>query len=185
VVAQTVDLVIPAAGGSLNILDVYTLDVPAGAVCDPDAADTQTGYANAAWDASCTPANRDIAIRATAKWSNGRLYVDFQPALRFAPGKNVRLSTNAFASTVQYYDNAGVMNAGAINYSPAIDGSAVVDALVDPSVRTVVVGNSGRIFRRIKHFSGYQIVFDGTPCDPADGNPSCVWVDDDGGTGIH
>jgi hypothetical protein len=77
------------------------------------------------------------------------------------------------------------MNAGAINYSPAIDGSAVVDALVDPSVRTVVVGNSGKIFRRIKHFSGYQIVWDGTPCDPADGNPSCVWVDDDGGTGIH
>jgi hypothetical protein len=185
VIAQTVDLVIPAAGGQINVLDVYTLNFPEGAVCDPSADDTQSGYAAGAWDAACTPATSDIAIRATAKWSNGKLYVDFQPALRFVPGKSVMLTTNAFASTVQYYDNAGVTDGWSIAYTTGIDAMSIADALGDQSLRTKVLGNSGKITRRIKHFSGYVLAGgENIPCDPDEGNPLCIWVDDDdlGGT---
>ena len=180
-VAQTVDLTIPASGGTLQILDVYTLEVPAGAVCDPNTADTQTGYANGEWDAPCTPANRDIPIHVTVKLSNGKLYADFSPALRFVPSKQVLLSTTLLAPVVEYF-SANDLNLGfEFAYSPALDAAGVADALVDPTLRTVVVGRSGKVYRRVKHFSGYQITLgDGTyiPCDPQAGDPGCVWVNE-------
>ena len=181
VVAQTVNLTIPAAGGSLAILDVYNLEVPAGAVCDPDAADTQTGYANAVWDSSCTPANRDIDITATVKAVNGKLYVDFAPSLRFVPTKRVLLSTNVLAPVVQYFSENEQNLGFEFPFSRTIEGESVPDALTDPSLRTVVVGGTGKVYRRVKHFTGYMIVFNGQyiPCDPQQGDPQCVWVNDE------
>jgi hypothetical protein len=181
VVAQTVDFVIPVGGGSVNLLDAYTLSFPAGAVCDPDASDTQTGYANKQWDAPCTVATGDIPVRATLKWSNGNLYADFSPALRFVPGKTVTISTNVLASTVQAQNSTGTADGWTIEYASGIEGVGSFDALDDASLRTVVVGSTGRIWRRIKHFSGYMIgTADGwVPCDPDAGDPLCVWVDDE------
>lgn len=183
VVAQSVDLVIPVTGGRVNVLGVYDLDFPAGAVCDPNAQDTQVGYANAQWDAPCTAASGNVQIRATVKYSAGKLYVDFQPALRFVPNKQVTISTTVLAPVVQFFDGAGLTNGWTISYTPGIDGIAIADALVDPTLQTKIHGQSGKISRRIKHFSGYMVSGSGgeyIPCDPNDGNPLCVWVDDDG-----
>src|ERR1044071_7274929 len=85
VVAQTVDFVIPANGGKIDLLGAFSLTFPAGAVCDPNAEDTQAGYANKDWDAPCTPASEDILVRAVLKYSGGKLYADFQRSLRFVP----------------------------------------------------------------------------------------------------
>jgi hypothetical protein len=180
-VAQSVDFTIPAQGGTINILDAYTLKFPANAVCDPNAMDTQAGYASQSWDAPCTVANGDIHVRATVKWSNGVLYADFEPALRFVPNKSVTISTGVLAPVVQYYDAAGVEQGWSIGYTPAIEGGVVNDALLDSSLRTVINGSTGKISRRIKHFSGYMIATgDGyIPCDPAQGNPLCIWVNDE------
>jgi hypothetical protein len=182
VVAQTVDFVIPANGGSINLLDAYTLTFPAGAVCDPDAEDTQTGYANKEWDAPCTPATGDIAVRAVLKYSHGKLYADFQNSLRFVPDKRVILSTNVISGQVQWQNDVGVTQGWTIEYAPGIDSEAVSDALQDPTVRTVIVGATGKIFRRIKHFSGYlvQLGEGWVPCDPTEGDLRCVWVEDEG-----
>jgi hypothetical protein len=67
-----------------------------------------------------------------------------------------------------------------INYAPSIGATPVADALTDPSVSTKIFGSSGKVSRRIKHFSGYLINVGGqmVPCDPRDGDPQCVWVDD-------
>ena len=182
VVETSVDFVIPAAGGTINVLGAYTLTFPANAVCDPNASDTQTGYANAAWDAPCTPATGDIAVRATLRHVNGVLYSDFQPALRFVPSETVTIATDLLAPVVHYFDQAGVTQGWAIGHTAAIGAPLEFDALQDPSVRTIVVGSTGRVFRRIKHFSGYSVATgDGyVPCDPAEGNPLCIWRDDDG-----
>src|SRR5512140_2699679 len=57
VAPTTTDFVIPASGGHIAILGgTYNLDVPANAVCDPNARDSQAGYSAAAWDAPCTVA---------------------------------------------------------------------------------------------------------------------------------
>jgi hypothetical protein len=179
VIAQTTDFDISTGGGEFNLFNAFTLNVPAGAVCDPNAADTQAGYASAAWDSACTPASGSVTVHATAKWANGTLYVDFQPALRFVPTASVTLASDAFASTIQYNESNGSKDGFAIQYSPAIGAQGVPDAVGDPSVRTLVQGNTGRLVRRIKHFSGYQIAGTGEPCDPNAGNPLCVYVDED------
>lgn len=178
VVAQTTSIVIPVSGGHISLFNVYDLDVPANAVCDMNAADSQAGYAAASWDAPCTVATSDVPVTATAKWMNGTLYVDFQPALRFVPSATVTLSTMVAAPAIQA---AGYARDGfVISYSPAIGAAGIADALTDPSVATRVFGSSGKVSRRIKHFSGYLINAGGqmVPCNPADGDPSCVWVDD-------
>lgn len=182
VIAQSVDFVVPTNGGTFNLLDAYTLHVPANAVCDPNAADTQAGYASQAWDSPCTVATGNINVRATLKWTGTRLYVDFQPALRFVPSKTVTLATTLFAPTVQAYDAAGVTEGWSIGYSHGIGQAGVDDALNDPSLRTVIVGSSGKIFRRVKHFSGYLQWTGGgyIPCEPSESNPLCVWVADEG-----
>jgi hypothetical protein len=179
VIAQTTDIEIPTSGGEFNLFNAFTLSVPAGAICDPNATDTQAGYAAAAWNSACTPASGSITVHATAKWSNGKLYVDFQPALRFVSSTNVTLSSDAFADAI--LSNEVSKYGPAIQYSPAIEAAGVSDALTDPSVRTIVQGSTGRVVRRIKHFSGYQIAGPNgwMPCDPNAGNPDCVWVDDD------
>src|SRR5207248_791468 len=79
------DVVIPAGGGHISVAGLFALDVPASAVCDPDAQDSQDGYAAAAWDSACTPATTDITVHATLHWSNTHLWADFAPALRFVP----------------------------------------------------------------------------------------------------
>jgi len=181
VVAQTTNIVIPVNGGHISLFDVYDLDVPANAVCDMSADDSKAGYAAGNWDAPCTVSTSDVAVTATAKWMNGALYVDFQPALRFVPSKVVTLSTMIAAPVIQSNNEVGLKDGFVINYAPSIGSAGVADALTDSSVATKVFGSSGKISRRIKHFSGYFIsVGDGTyvPCDPAIGDPRCVWVDD-------
>lgn len=182
VVAQTVDFVIPASGGSIDLLGAYTLSFPAGAVCDPAAEDTQVGYAGHDWDAACTPAAEDVPVRAVLKYTNGKLYVDFQTALRFVPDKRVTIATNVLSGQVQWQNEQGDKDGWTIQYAAGIDAAAVNDASVDQSVRTVIVGSTGKIFRRIKHFSGYVIWLGDegfVPCDPSMGNPACVWIDDE------
>jgi hypothetical protein len=182
VVAQTVDFVIPANGGTIDLLGAYTLTFPAGAVCDPNAENTQTGYANQDWDADCTPATEDIPVRAVLKYSDGKLYADFQRSLRFVPSREVTIGTNVMSGQVQWQNQIGDKDGWTIQYAPGIDADGVNDAWYDHSVRTVIIGSTGKIFRRIKHFSGY-VIWTGeegyVPCDPSLGNPDCVWQDDD------
>jgi len=182
-----VDFVLPAAGGSVTILGMYTLDVPANAVCDPNAGDFQAGYAAGDWDAPCTPATGDVAVRVTLQWSHNRLWADFSPSLRFVPSETVTISTNILASGVRYYGRGvdgspGDFSAGrsakwGILFAHAIGANPVSESRADPSVRSVIDFTTGTISRRIKHFTGYSI-FTGLECVVSPDDPFCV---DDGG----
>jgi hypothetical protein len=181
-----VDFVIPVAGGSVGLLGLYTLNFPAGSVCDPSAQDSQDGYASQSWDAPCTPASGDIAVHATLIWSNGRLSADFVPALRFVPGQVVTMSSSLYAPLVQYYGNSafsnGVAKRWGIGYAPYIGAPGIVDSKADNSLKTHINSQTGIVWRRIKHFSGYFMYgIAATPCDPSDGDPNCIWYDVDPG----
>lgn len=176
----SVDFVIPAAGGEVSLLGMYTLSFPANAVCDPNAQDSQDGYASQSWDASCTAATTDIAVHATLKWSRNRLWVDFAPALRFVPSETVTLSTDVLAPLVRYYGPGavayGLTRGWGIGYNSAIEAAVSDDSRFDASVRTAINGSTGRISRRVKHFSGYSLTT-GLACDYSLGDPDCVWFD--------
>ena len=77
----------------------------------------------------------------------------------------------------QTHPNA--LNAFAILYSPGL-GVQGVSAISRPTEAssTHVDLNTGLIWRRVKHFSGYSIV-SGESCDPSPDNPDCVEIDGD------
>jgi hypothetical protein len=176
----TVDFVIPAAGGHINVFGLYYLDVPAQAVCDPNAKDSQDGYAAAAWDAPCTVSNSDIPVHVTLSVSHDRLYADFSPSLRFVPGKSVSLSTDLWAPVLQYYGSEEAWpdyRKLGLFFAPEGGAPPVLDAREDLSLRTQIDWISGRVSRRIKHFTGYNVTA-GVECTPDPSDPFCVEMDD-------
>jgi hypothetical protein len=52
----------------------------------------------------------------------------------------------------------------------------VADYLSDPSLVTHVDLNTGTVWRRVKHFSGY-LMGSGESCEPSPDFPECIAVD--------
>lgn len=178
---QTFDFVIPAAGGRVSISGMFTLDFPADAVCDPSAQDSKDGYAAAAWDSPCTVATTDVTVQATLQLSHNRLWADFSPSLRFAPGAVVTMSSDLLAPIVRFYADAnngdgsgGASRQWGILFAPAIDALPVDDSKTDASLRTKVDFGTGQISRRIKHFTGYNLVTGTWGCIVQPSDPYCV-----------
>jgi hypothetical protein len=108
--------------------------------------------------------------------------VDFSPALRFNPSKEVRISTGIYAPVLTTFSNYFAANPSALHflgiyYAPSLSSAGTTDAALDNSLVTHVNLTTGQVWRRIKHFSGYN-VFTGLPCDPSPDDPDCV---DNGG----
>jgi hypothetical protein len=174
------DFVVNADGGSFS-LGAYTVSFPGNSVCDP----TVSTYGTTEWDKNCAVLSdgQSIKIHATISLTSDGLTVDFTPALRFSPSAKVTISTDIFASFIlanqdYFQKNRKALNAFAILYSPGVGSKAVSDFAADRSVTTHVDLNTGIVWRRVKHFSGYSIV-SGEACDPSPDNPDCIEIDGD------
>jgi hypothetical protein len=134
----------------------HLINIPAGAICDL----ATSGYGPSMWDADCQPLRGSVVITATLlQDAEGQPYVDFQPAMRFAPNKEVTLfmrsrGTTRAQTSVMYCNNAGFCHD---------------ESLTDASLKPFRVGKSAVIGRRIKHFSGYYVSTDGRECQEAGG----------------
>lgn len=162
---RSVTFTIDPAGGSVKIGD-FSLDYPANAVCDP----ATSGYGPDFWDAPCETLSESITITATYWWADKSAYVDFSPDIRFAPEKEVFISTKRGAKhqddmeqryTMWYFKTVG-------------DTRYFIDeAAVDQSVKTQREFSSKRVWRRVKHFSGISLS-SGMLCDETAGDPDCI-----------
>jgi len=164
------------AGGSFAINRLLTVDFPAGSICDPDV----STYGAGQWDRACVTLTGPITITATTRLTANGMAVDFQPDLRFAPDKEVTLSTDLFSSTLRanrwfFSASKASVRPLAFLYSPSLGANAVADYKSDPSLVTHVDLESGRVWRRVKHFSGY-VTGSGGGCNPSAGDPDCVAV---------
>jgi hypothetical protein len=151
----------PNDNGTIVIVGgVHKLDVPRGAVCDPATA----GYGPTLWDAPCTPATSGVTFTAKSWFdSAGHPSIVISPDVRFVPGKAV---------TMFMKDKDAALDATSdIWYCPTGGTSCVNEATADPSLAPTRDGNGGYISRRVKHFSGYTVVFG------ADGGES-EWMQD-------
>jgi len=89
--------------------------------------------------------------------------VDFYPNVRFVPSSDpynwVVLSFADFSASLNPFFN--------INYCPVVTSNNCIDeSKTDPSVATVHDPVTGKVTRRLKHFSGYNVAAgDGT--DPS------------------
>lgn len=122
---------------------------PANSICDP----ATSGYGPGTWDTPCAPLTTPITITATWTPKGGHGYVDFQPAMRFAPSSNmwqwviVSIKDRQMVSMTSSYS---------ILYQVG-DDSFVDESLSDPTLKAYIDWSNNTIYRRLKHFSGYMI----------------------------
>jgi hypothetical protein len=176
---RTATFTLTAAGGKFTIGDgdgYFTLAFPSNSVCDP----AVSTYGPDTWDSPCTTlqSGQSITVTATYAFTATGLSVDFAPALRFNPNTSVKISSPIYAQVL--LANASYFSAHpsdlryvGIYYAPALGAEGVTDAAFDASVMTHVNLGTGLVWRRIKHFSGYN-VGSGLPCTPSPDDPDCI-----------
>jgi hypothetical protein len=132
--------------GTTRKIGQHVINIPANAICDL----LTSGYGQTFWNNSCKPLRGSILVTATVfEGPGGEPYVDFQPAMRFAPNKEV---------TLFFQDRGGELNRQVIvKYCDNL-GQCTDESLTDPSVKPYRIGRN-IIARRVKHFSGYQVNF--------------------------
>lgn len=160
---RTATFTLTAAGGKFTIGDgdgYFTLAFPSNAVCDP----AVSSYGPDTWDSPCATlqSNQSITVTATYAYTSTGLSVDFSPALRFNPNTSVKISSPIYAQALlanasYYAANPSDLRDVGINYAPSLGATGVIDAAFDASVMTHVNLGTGLVWRRIKHFSGYNI----------------------------
>ena len=180
---QSTSFTVTSAGGAFQIGDLFAVNFPANSICDP----TTSTYGPGTWDDPCDTLadGQSVTITATVTFTNSGVNVDFSPALRFNPNTKVIIATNIYSNSLtanaSYFDaNPSVLHTLGIYYQPSVSAKAQTDAGKDASLVTHVNLKTGIVWRRIKHFSGYNI-FTGLPCDPSPDDPDCI---DDGGPDV-
>jgi hypothetical protein len=174
---QTSTFTLTAAGGTFDIGGFYTLTVPADGVCT-----LSSSYGPGTWDSPCDTLgpNESITVTATFGFSHGGPGIDFSPALRFSPSVQVTLSTALYANLLT--NARGFINANpaafrrfGMYYAPSYGSDIVTDAATDPSLVTHINLTTGLVWRRVKHFSGYNVT-SGLECTPSPDDPDCIEV---------
>jgi hypothetical protein len=127
-------------------LGASRLEIPADAVCDIDA----STYGPEHWDSSCARQQQKFTITAVVRnAATDHPSVDFEPALRFNPDKNVNLY-------LYVTDQATLDASRVVEYCNA--EGCVDESIADPSVASSVDLENRVVFRRVKHFSGYILL---------------------------
>jgi len=126
------------------------LTFPRGSLCDP----AKSSYGPGEWDKPCVAAADPLTLNVTV-WSDaaGHPRVDFEPSVRFVPSVDPRdwviLSFADVAASLSPLYN--------INYCPTATSACYNEAIDDPSLETLRDPKNGKLTRRIKHFSGYNV----------------------------
>ncbi len=138
------------------VLGPNRLNIPANSICRLGA----SGYGPTTWNNACTPHALPIVLTVIIKNSQtDHPQVDFHPAMRFSPTKNVQLfmyvpqvsQSDATNWIMKYCDNSG---------------TCIDESKTDASLTSYVDRNASVLFRRIKHFSGYLGSGGREECDP-------------------
>ena len=132
---------------------------PAGSLCDP----WRSTYGDGEWDKPCTVATAPVTINAKA-WLDaaGHPRIDFTPGVRFVPTLNpLQWVTLSFTD---YYAAYNLLSS--INYCKTTSSGCVDESVIDPTLATIKDPTSGRLTRRVKHFSGYNVAAGFTSMDP-------------------
>jgi hypothetical protein len=117
--------------------------IPSYGVCDP----ATSSYGPGTWDSSCDVLTRPLTITAsTFLDAKGHTYIQFKPALRFVASRTAILYVADSKSTLDASAN--------IIYCPD-SGSCLDESKTDASLWTYHW--QGGVYRRIKHFSGYNV----------------------------
>ena len=146
---SSADFVVTTSGGYFQ-MGKHAILFPARAICDP----ATSGYGPDFWDNDCEVLRGHVNIHAELRQQDGREWIDFTPELRFRPSA----SPSEWVWIYMYTDAAALSDASlSILWSPAIGVPGIDESLDDPTLQTYVSSWGGYAYRRIKHFSGYNV----------------------------
>ena len=145
------DITVTPTGGWFR-LGNHGIFFPDHAICDP----ATSSYGVAHWDEPCDVLDEPIQIHAEVRTQDGRSWVDFTPALHFAPSADSTqwVQIYLYSDGALDPDNLPEMT---ILWSSGIGDPGVDESVDDATQRTFVDVDQGIAFRRIKHFSGYSV----------------------------
>ena len=163
--STSADFTVTQSGGTFQI-GPHAIYFPPNSICDP----ATSGYGVSLWDTPCSTLNRPVRIHAEVRNVGGLAFVDFSPELRFAPTRNANRWVWIWmrAPIDRSADSDSLKQTFNILWSPAPGLPGIDESLTDPTLKTRVLSSEGLVYRRIKHFSGYQISV-GFKTDDADG----------------
>jgi len=145
VLATTTFVYDPAVPATYSLPGQHRISFSLGAVCDP----ATSSHGVTEWDQPCQPLLTPITITAVSSLTpQGHPRVDFSPALRFVPGREV---------TLYLRDAEAALDASAVIQWCDDAGQCVDEGAVQASEETRRDAALGIVFRAIKHFSGYLI----------------------------
>ena len=135
---------------------------PAHSLCDTE----RSSYGPGEWDKPCVQERSSTTVQVKA-WidDNGHARVDFDKHLRFVPTSNpsdwVVLTFADLEASLDPFFN--------ILYCPTATSACYDESKTDLSLLTVRNPLTGRVTRRIKHFSGYNVAAGDDDLDPSSG----------------
>jgi hypothetical protein len=154
------DFTVGPSGGTFFV-GSHAVVFPARSICNPK----KSSYGPGTWDSPCETLNKELTIHVEVRTTRAGSWVDFSPALRFAPSNEPRRWVWMYMYTPAARDAKDVSRFKVL-YAPELGAPGIDDSSLDPTLRTYVDTRTGMTVRRIKHFSGY-VGSSGKACDPA------------------
>jgi len=173
---QFANFTITPDGGFFPLMGLFAINFPANSVCDPD----QSNYAD--WGQDCVTLQNNIDVQVRLRVTGSGIALDFSPEIRFAPSAGpVTISTDVFAPVLTgnksfFSTHPASLGLLAMSYAPALGATPIADYKSDPELVTHVNLLTGRVWRVVRHFSGYLVGGGDTGCDPLQ-EVTCIAVD--------
>jgi hypothetical protein len=133
------------------LIGPHALVIPANSVCNP----LTSGYGIGTWNLPCSTITSSVTVTATASIVNGHPLVEFDTHLRFKPvtayGKGVVMLYlfDPLAAQTSKIDWCAVSSTVCVDESTPLLGS--------PELKTWYDFKSFWVYRKIQHFSGYNV----------------------------
>ena len=149
--STSADFTVTPSGGVFQ-LGPHAIYFPASSICDP----AKSTYGVGEWDKPCPALRTPIRIHAEVRKIEDRAWVEFSPELRFVPKRDASKWVWIWMRTdlAREHNGPQLLN---ILWSPGLGIAGVDESVDDPTLRTYVNRQGGVAYRRIKHFSAYQI----------------------------
>jgi hypothetical protein len=140
----------PTKNATYDLGNGHSVYFPSGELCDP----AKSTYGPTQWDQPCPKLIFKLTVNVTA-WVDaaGHPYEDFSPSIRFLPTTNPA----KFVILSLTDPSASVDLSMSILYCPSPDTDCYSEAATDPTLVTHHDPTTGKVWRRIKHFSGYNV----------------------------
>jgi len=138
--------------GGIFSMGPHHVYFPARAICDP----AKSSYGPTEWDKPCEPLASSITIKAEVRVTNGVPWVFFTPNLRFVPSSYPSRWVWLYLESRRPISPSDVDRFTILWFSEA-GADPINESLADPTLVTHIWPETGLVYRRIKHFSGYQV----------------------------